>query len=192
MLGTTGGLKAAAKRTAFGDLSNTSNNVRPSKDDSALPGKEGVGIGQKLHTTLQDKSILTLSRPAQRPISLAIVKNASNNAVTSTESTAAAITKPTSAENTLQPSNVRKITSKRSTAVFKDTTNISNEKTSLEANKENIKAAPILPLAPVIEARNEAPCVPEVGAAERLLRTFEVPEEVCRYFIIVNPASHLT
>src|SRR5216117_648493 len=54
-----GGLKNAAKRTAFGDVSNTVNAVQSTKDDSSISCKT---------INLPPGKSAPLSRPAQRPI----------------------------------------------------------------------------------------------------------------------------
>lgn len=59
-----GGLKAAAKRTAFGDVSNTAKTLNPIHDESAINGKS-VEVIKPI--AIQDKSAALL-RPAQRPI----------------------------------------------------------------------------------------------------------------------------
>lgn len=55
-----GGLKNAAKRTAFGDISN----IRASKDDSHVAGKN-IPLA-KPGVSAQDRKILTLTQPVQR------------------------------------------------------------------------------------------------------------------------------
>ncbi|KAI9640195.1 B-type cyclin [Ciborinia camelliae] len=59
-----GGLKAAAKRTAFGDVSNTAKTLNTIHDESVINGKS-VEVIKPI--AIQDKSA-ALSRPAQRPI----------------------------------------------------------------------------------------------------------------------------
>ncbi|RAL59250.1 hypothetical protein DID88_006965 [Monilinia fructigena] len=59
-----GGLKAAAKRTAFGDVSNTAKTLNTIHDESAINGKS-VEVIKPI--AIQDKSAALL-RPAQRPI----------------------------------------------------------------------------------------------------------------------------
>lgn len=99
-----GATKHAAKRTAFGDVSNTVNATRISKDDSSIASKPA--------STVSDKPT-ALSRPAQRPISVA---NA--GAVLSDSTNTAGVKKPL-AESKPQ-SNTRKLVTKRSNVVFKD------------------------------------------------------------------------
>lgn len=64
------GLKAAAKRTAFGDVSNTAKSLAGTRDDSAIAGKPSDYIKP---LNIVDKSTGFL-RPAQRPLCVAPVK----------------------------------------------------------------------------------------------------------------------
>lgn len=118
-----GGLKAAAKRTAFGDVSNTSNLARPSKDDSLIGAKARYADPEKSVALQQDKKSAALLRPAQRPLSVTGLRNLLNN-VTNTSSQAA-IKPPLadiqeSAHPAIQFANTRKTLTKRNTTVFKD------------------------------------------------------------------------
>jgi len=65
-----GGLKAAAKRTAFGDVSNTAKTLNTTRDDSVIPGKPTDYVKP---LNIADKSAGFL-RPAQRPLNVAAVK----------------------------------------------------------------------------------------------------------------------
>ncbi|KAJ5610987.1 hypothetical protein N7510_007706 [Penicillium lagena] len=70
-----------ARRTAFGDLSNTKNALRPSRDDSALEGKP---VGKLLEKPVAvDKKPAVLAQPAQRPMSMSGLKSLLNNVVDS-------------------------------------------------------------------------------------------------------------
>ncbi|PQE30558.1 cyclin domain-containing protein [Rutstroemia sp. NJR-2017a WRK4] len=105
----TGGLKAAAKRTAFGDVSNTAKALNTTHDDSAIPGKP---IHHELvkPVATQDKSAALL-RPAQRPLNI----NGSKQALHPTEQAPAApIPKPAQAVQ-----NKRTLT-KKAPAIYKD------------------------------------------------------------------------
>lgn len=121
-LAQTGGLKAAAKRTAFGDVSNTSNLARPSKDDSIVGAKAGYADLEKPVTLQQDKKSAALLRPAQRPLSVSGVKNFLN--VISSSSQAAIKHSRTEVQESVytstQVANTRKTLTKRNTSVFKD------------------------------------------------------------------------
>ncbi len=70
-----GGLKAAAKRTVFGEVTNTSSYMRNSYDDTAITGKNIYGvIGDKSTLLKENKKPAALLRPAQRPLSLSGLK----------------------------------------------------------------------------------------------------------------------
>ncbi|KZF26534.1 hypothetical protein L228DRAFT_235590 [Xylona heveae TC161] len=113
-----GGLKAAAKRTAFGDVSNTTRANYISKDDSSVPIKAGLELPEKAVKVNVEKKTAALLRPAHRPLSAAAakaaLKPASENVSLSDNNTTKAL------EPQAQPANTRKVAAKRSTAVFKD------------------------------------------------------------------------
>ncbi|MCJ1259069.1 hypothetical protein MMC24_006904 [Lignoscripta atroalba] len=114
-----GGLKAAAKRTAFGDVSNTVNANRPSRDDSVISSKTGYEVIEKAISLQQDMKAVALLRPAQRPLSVSGLKGLLNNV---TNSSATGTTKATliDVQPAPQPANTRKVLTKRNTTVFKD------------------------------------------------------------------------
>ena len=119
-----GGVKAAAKRTAFGDVSNTANALRPSKDDLIL-GKKGHHEGiEKLAPLQEEKKSTALLRPAQRPLSVSGLKGLLNNVTHSTAQAPPAkqslVEVQQSAPPVHQTANTRKVLTKRNTAVFKD------------------------------------------------------------------------
>ncbi|KAK8209407.1 cyclin-like protein [Phyllosticta capitalensis] len=63
----TGGIKAAAKRTAFADVSNTSRSNKLVKDDQVAPGKQNIRKKETSLPTLQETSKPSaILRPAQR------------------------------------------------------------------------------------------------------------------------------
>lgn len=135
-----GGLKAAAKRTAFGEISNTANILRPSRDDSVLGSKGFCGGTEKIGPLQQEKKATALSKPAQRPLSIAGLKGLLNNV---TQNTAPPPVKLPLAD-VQQPAppkdhnaNIRKVLSKRSTAIFKDRGTTIDERGS-----ETIKTLP--------------------------------------------------
>lgn len=107
-----GGLRNAAKRTAFGDVSNISNPVRASKDDSHVAGKN-IPLA-KPGISVQERKVL--SQRAQRTTSVMGVKTMLNSTI---------IRSGDSAEK--QPigdshhkSNTRKLLTKRSNVIFKN------------------------------------------------------------------------
>ncbi|KAL8754026.1 MAG: hypothetical protein Q9184_005246 [Pyrenodesmia sp. 2 TL-2023] len=117
------GLKAAAKRTAFGDLSNAVNVSRPSKDDSAILTKANVIVSEKPVAVLPiEKKPIALLRPAQRPLSVSGLKSLLNN-VSGIHPQASVKQVPIEAQQPVQPvqqANTKKLATKKSTAVFKD------------------------------------------------------------------------
>ncbi|KAF2822240.1 hypothetical protein CC86DRAFT_397088 [Ophiobolus disseminans] len=116
-----GGIKAAAaKRTVFADVSNTTRQLT-SKDDIQV-------LGKKDNIALKDSAVIAvkelaksgaLLRPAQRP--LANVTSKTNVTVTN-DAVASAVPKHVAvdASHQEQTTNIRKILSKKSTAVFKE------------------------------------------------------------------------
>ena len=144
-LGKAGGLKAAAKRTAFGDVSNTSTLARPSKDDSSIGAKARHADPEKLVALQPDKKSAALLRPAQRPLSVSGLKNFLNN-VTNTSTHVAS--KHSRAENqesaypSTQLANIRKTLTKRSTTVFKDVSHAQSN----QSHPDLPKPSPTVPL----------------------------------------------
>lgn len=137
-----GGLKAAAKRTAFGDISNTTK-TSSAHDDSAVTGKSyNVDIVKPLG--LQEKSAAFL-RPAQRSLNIAAAKGAVNNNSISTSESAILSTKDPmgdSRQPQLQPANKR-TQSKRGTTIYKDTAD-SEQGPQIQAPKQD--SAPTAPV----------------------------------------------
>lgn len=132
-----GGLKAAAKRTAFGDVSNTSNTLRPSKDDSVISMKADYLPLEKLGTFQQEKKPTALLRPAQRPLSVtglkSILSNVTNSHQASVKQALPEVPQP------VQPvaqhcANIRKMLTKRNPSLFKDVSN-TQEKATVEVQK---------------------------------------------------------
>ena len=116
-----GGIKAtAAKRTVFGDVSNTTRQP-VAKDDTQVNGKKkGLEI-------LKDTAAVTvkdvtkpnaLSRPAQRPLANIISKT---NTIIETKEVAPAATKHITVDASLPAGNIRKVLPKKpSTTVFQE------------------------------------------------------------------------
>ncbi|KAL8935023.1 MAG: hypothetical protein Q9216_005621 [Gyalolechia sp. 2 TL-2023] len=143
-----GGLRAAAKRTAFGDLSNAANVSRPSKDDTSIPMKASGTISEKPAAVVtQEKRPTALLRPAQRPLSVSGLKSLLHN-VSSSQSQIAAKQAPIETQQPIQPScqqaNTKKLAAKKSTAVFKDAA--SNHAERPKAENEPLKADPLPPV----------------------------------------------
>ncbi|KAA6408497.1 MAG: hypothetical protein FRX48_07579 [Lasallia pustulata] len=114
-----GGLKAAAKRTAFGDVSNTATNtIRPSKDDSVLNGKTGYDVTEKSILFQEQKKPTTLLRPAQRPLNVSGLKGMPSHATNSNNTVASK--QPLGETQPATLTNTRKAYTKRNTTIFKD------------------------------------------------------------------------
>ena len=115
-----GGIRAAAKRTAFADVSNTFNGARPSKDDSTLPTKPALYVANKPGQAIQDKKSATFLRPAQRPLSVSSLKGLLTGVTGGAASDST--TRQTGVEvgGISQPINTRKVLTKRNTTIFKD------------------------------------------------------------------------
>lgn len=112
-----GGLKVAPKRTAFGDVSNTANGTKQSKDDFVVPIKEKPIAPERQSVIVQEKKAPALSKPAQR--------TGVRNLWTSSTATAGNDNQTnrsyTTESNTIsQTANSRKTLKKRSTTIFKD------------------------------------------------------------------------
>jgi G2/mitotic-specific cyclin 3/4 len=114
-----GGIKAAAaKRTVFADVSNTTRQPA-AKDDIQVLGKKGV-VALKDSTSVAAKELAkpgALLRPAQRPLANITTKN---NATTTSDSVASVVPSHLSQDANQQPANIRKIVPKKSTTVFKE------------------------------------------------------------------------
>ncbi|KAI4709815.1 hypothetical protein J4E89_005832 [Alternaria sp. Ai002NY15] len=116
-----GGIKAAAaKRTVFGDVSNTRQPI--TKDDMQVNGKKKGLEVLKDNSAVTVKEITTkagaLARPAQRPLANVTAKA---NASIEASDVASAVTKSTTVNASQPAAEVRKvITKKSSTAIFKE------------------------------------------------------------------------
>lgn len=144
-----GGLKPAAKRTAFGDVSNTANVSRPSKDDLAVGAKGGYSFSEKPMPTLQDKKISSFLRPAQRPLSVSGLKGLLNNVASSTNLPSVKqplVDTQQPLQSTSQAANTRKLVTKNSTAVFKDAIATQPQSSAPEEQKPLPTTAPIAPV----------------------------------------------
>ena len=104
-----GGFKAAAKRTAFGDVSNTTNDLASVRDISTAPGKP---LPQNFVRPMgAQENVATFLRPAQRPL------NASQKAQMAPVPLEA-ISKPVAQVFHVQPNN--RMASKPPTTIYKD------------------------------------------------------------------------
>ncbi|KAF2015017.1 hypothetical protein BU24DRAFT_493497 [Aaosphaeria arxii CBS 175.79] len=114
-----GGLKPSTKRTVFADVSNTTRQP-VAKDDLQVPGKNSKIEILKDNAIVSTKELAkpaTLLRPAQRPLANAVSKNNASNGISHV---ASAVPKHVTTEPSLSTANIRKVLSKKSTAVFKE------------------------------------------------------------------------
>ena len=135
-----GALKAAAKRTVFGDVSNTAKTISAAHDDSAVAVKAFNGDIVK-PLAVQDKSAAFL-RPAQRPLSVA-VKSTINNLIPHPESATQINAPPADSQRSQvpnQPANKRTL-SKRNTTIYKDNGNI--EQQGQVVKQDSASTAPV-------------------------------------------------
>ncbi len=114
------GMRAAAKRTAFGEVTNTANVVRSTKDDSVVSIKVVDENLEKDAQVQQNKRSAPLLRPAQRPLSVSSSLKGLLSSVTNTTIDKAALEPTVDNTNIPQPSNSRKVITKQKTTVFKD------------------------------------------------------------------------
>jgi G2/mitotic-specific cyclin 3/4 len=114
-----GGIKAAAaKRTVFADVSNTTRQPT-AKDDIQVLGKKGAVV-LKDSTAVSVKELAksgALLRPAQRPLANITSKS---NATIASDPVASVVPSHLTQDAIQQSTNIRKIVSKKSTAVFKE------------------------------------------------------------------------
>jgi hypothetical protein len=143
MLGAAG-LKAPAKRTAFGDVSNTINGVRPSKDDGAIPVKQGLQVNDKVVPLVAERKTTTFLKQASRPYSVSNLKGLLTG-VSGVANTELPL-KPAPIEtNTL--ANSRKTLIKRpATTIFKDVTLPASQEPALKSLTEAQSATTFIPL----------------------------------------------
>ncbi|KAK2759138.1 hypothetical protein FQN54_003237 [Arachnomyces sp. PD_36] len=153
------------KRTAFGDVSNVVNPVRASRDDSAIAkdtsNKPAISVAQ-------EKQLAALSRPAQRPASIANLKGLLNNVTNSN--------KPSSDKSSINGADSRKGLVKRSNTVFKDPALPSVvEATKPAKTVESNVVARSLPSVPVANVTSKHP-VHDVKHIEHV--NFSAPADV--------------
>lgn len=135
-----GGMKAAAKRTVFGDVSNTAKQMSSAYDDSVIASK-AINIDYVKPLAIPDKSAALL-RPAQRPLTTA-AKNAINSAIPQPEPALhliAPLAESRQSQVSIQPGAKRTL-SKRSTTIYND--NIENQP---QVSATNFESAPIAPV----------------------------------------------
>lgn len=148
-----GGLRPSTKRTAFGDVSNIANVLRPSKDDSAIGGKGDYPIQEKPQAQY-DRKAASFLRPAQRPLSVSGLKGLLNVATTNQQPVKqplSEIQQPT--QPTVSAVNTHNVLAKGSTAVFKDSASTQPQQPSVDLQKPLPPAAPIPPVHRELQAR---------------------------------------
>ena len=160
-----GGLKLAAKRTAFGDVSNTANVVRPSRDDMAIGAKGEYNGLEKPVSGQEDKRANPLLRPAQRPMSVSSLKGLLNGVTTTTTQVPVKqplVELPQVSHFTNNVANIRKVTTKKSTIVLKDAP-IAGSEQPKPALKPSVSEAPIA------SAHRELPPSTQVSIPDAIL-----------------------
>ena len=138
-----GGLKAAAKRTAFGDISNTAKTLSTAHDDSAIAGKSiSLDVVKPLAT--QERSAAFL-RPAQRPLNIAAAKGAVNSslALTASESMLPPKAPVESRQQPPQPPTNKQTSLKRETTIYKDATDDEHQRQIFPARLDSAPTAQI-------------------------------------------------
>ncbi len=113
-------LKAPAKRTAFGDVSNTINGVRPTKDDGAILVKQGVQVNDKPVPVVADKKATTFLRHASRPYSVSNLRGLLTGVSGGANSELRL--KPAPLETTALANSRKTLTKRPATTIFKDVT----------------------------------------------------------------------
>lgn len=149
-----GGVKLGTKRTAFGDVSNIANVLRPSKDDSAIGGKGDSTLQEKPLQAQYDRKTASFLRPAQRPLCVSGLKGFLNVTTTNQQP----IKQPLSeiqqlAQPTVSAANIRKVVTKGSTAVFKDPAATQPQQPSVDLQKPLAPTAPLPPVHRELQAR---------------------------------------
>ncbi|KAL6712705.1 B-type cyclin [Lecanora helva] len=164
-----GGLRLAAKRTAFGDVSNLVNVPRPSKDDSAIGGKSDINIPEKIIPVQQDKRATSFLRPAQRPLSASMRNNSLSN-VSDSSSTTTIKAPLTETQQSLQhlnsTANTRKFAAKESAATFKDADLIDIDVKKSDLQVPLISIPPAAPVHRELQARQKVRSVQEYPAIQ--------------------------
>ena len=118
-LATMGAPKPTAKRTAFGDVSNTVHANRPVRDDAASAAKVALEVKQNnVELQPEQKAALPLLKPPHRPASITVsIKSIINNAANISLATKSATDTNQQGATT---ANTRKALTKKNTTVFKD------------------------------------------------------------------------
>lgn len=137
-----GGLKAAAKRTAFGDVSNTVKSVSNVQDDSAISGKH---VLQEIVKPLapQEKPAAFL-RPAQRPLNGASANVPLNNNSSSTSNPISNIPRGLPE---VKGAAIKRTLSKKNTLIYKDVDSEPAQPSQIDASQSaRPGSAPVPPV----------------------------------------------
>lgn len=148
-------MKAAAKRTAFGDVSNTSNLLRPSKDDGAVGTNKDYNPLEKYVPALYEKKPTALLRPAQRPLTVSGLKSLLNNVTNTNQQTHPNHALPEVQKPISQTANIRKLMTKRSNAVFKDRSLPQLDQAEQQIENKIPAVAPVAPVRRDLAPRKE-------------------------------------
>jgi hypothetical protein len=111
-------LKAPAKRTAFGDVSNTTNGVRSAKDDGAILLKQGGQVNDKAVPMAAEKKTTTFLKQAARPYSVSNLRGLLTGVSVST--TTEVQSKPAPTETNMLANSRKTLTKRPVNTIFKD------------------------------------------------------------------------
>jgi G2/mitotic-specific cyclin 3/4 len=163
MLGV-GGLKGAAKRTAFGDVSNTAKSFNNIQEDKFTDGKNNAHEAPQKTAQILDKPSGFL-RPAQRPLTVAGLKGLlGNNATVNPSTSKAPLTAPLA--ETSQVAKSSRTFLKRATTIYKDNAATNSDQSSQVATHN---AAPIPPVHQSLGPRQHK-SQPQLKADQPVLR----------------------
>ena len=163
------GLKAPAKRTVFGDVSNTTNGLRPIKDDGAMSLKQGLQMNDKLAPLLADKKPTTFLKQATRPYSVSNLRGllTGSGVTTTTE-----VPLKSAPIDTNILANSRKTLMKRpATTIFKEVTLPALQEA---AAKSLTEAQPLKTSVPLIKP-SSLPEVPSTAHSTDTLQSQPIP-----------------
>lgn len=150
-----GGLKAAAKRTAFGDVSNTSNLLRPSKDDGAVGTRKDYNPSEKYVPALYEKKSTALIRPAQRPLTVSGLKGLLNNVANTNQQTHPNHALPEVQKPISQTANIRRLMTKSRHAGFKERSLPQLDQAGQQIENNIPAVAPVAPVHRDLASRKE-------------------------------------
>ena len=159
-----GGIKAAAKRTVFADVSNTLRQP-PAKDDMVISAKTNFDV-------LKDPAIVAvkelskptaLLRPAQRPLSTVASRISLANIP---NSVASAVPKHMTTESNVQTANIKKVLSRKNTTIFKEA-----EPEPIVESYTSTTSQPLRPVTSTTLVHQSLPSRRETGQSEAYLES---------------------